>query len=121
METSVITQGLTISVLGLLITFSALGVFILIMVVLKKLFPYKEEAKTGDSNEENAETSATVSMAKVEEGDDDPAVVAAIAVAISHLLSRSQSKLGNNLEAGRGSWWMVNRMAARQAANLLKK
>ena len=34
-----IVQGLEVSVLGILITFTALGVFILIMIVLQRLFP----------------------------------------------------------------------------------
>lgn len=115
-----ILQGLTISGLGLLITFFALGIFILIMVVLQKAFPYKEEAEAGD--DEGMEEAPAISMAVVEEeGEEDQAAVAAIAVAISYLRSRSQSKLGSNLEAGHGSWWMANRMAAHQAANLLKK
>lgn len=120
MDTNVISQGLAISGLGLMITFSSLGLFILIMVGLKKVFPYKEEKETGESDDGNE---VLVSHAAVEktDGEDDLAVAAAIGVAIAHTLSRSQSKLGNNLEAGRGSWWMVNRMAARQAANLLKK
>jgi sodium pump decarboxylase gamma subunit len=113
-----IAQGLTITVLGLFITFLALGVFILIMVLLQKAFPYKEEPEEGEEEDEAHE----VSMA-VEAGEDgeDLGAVAAIAAAIAYLRSNTTSKLGSNLEAGRGSWWMVNRMAARQAANLLKK
>ncbi len=120
METNVINQGLTITVLGLFITFLALGLFILIMIVLQKLFPYKEEKAAGDG-EETVEAPIAVTMAAVEEGNDDQDAVAAIAVAIAFLRSRYTSKLGSNLETGHGSWWMVNRMAARQAANLLKK
>jgi Na+-transporting methylmalonyl-CoA/oxaloacetate decarboxylase gamma subunit len=120
LDTNVISQGLAISGLGLIITFSSLGIFILIMVVLKKVFPFKEEEESGGADEGDQ---LPVSAAAVTESgrDDDLAVAAVIGVAIAHALSRSQSKLGNNLEAGRGSWWMANRMAAGQAANLLKK
>jgi sodium pump decarboxylase gamma subunit len=111
---------LAISGLGLMITFSSLGLFILIMVGLKKVFPYKEESVAEAADEDNEELTSKAAVAKTDE-KDDLAVAAAIAVSIAHVLSRSQSKLGNNLETGRGSWWMVNRMAARQAANLLKK
>lgn len=118
MDTNAISQGWTITVLGLFITFMALGLFILIMVVLKKLFPVKEEEQGGDEAEEASESPVAAAVAA---GEDDQAEVAAIAAAIAYLRARSSSKLGSNLEAGRGSWWMVNRMAARQAANLLKK
>ena len=40
-----IAQGWALSVLGILVTFLSMGVFILIMVVLKRLFPYKEDVK----------------------------------------------------------------------------
>lgn len=118
MDTS-ISQGLTISGLGLFITFTALGFFILIMVVLKKLFPYKEEAE--ETEEGSVEVSPVAGM--VESGGDagDTGEIAAIAAAIAYLRGRAQAQLGSNLESGRGAWWIVNRIAARQAANLLKK
>ncbi len=37
-----IGQGLTLSGIGILITFSALGILILLILVLKTLFPVKE-------------------------------------------------------------------------------
>lgn len=116
-----ISQGLTITVLGLFITFSALGFFILIMVVLKKLFPNKELSEGENGGNETVEIPTALAVSAVEEADENQDTVAAIAVAIAYLRSRSMNTLGKNLEAGRGSWWMVNRMAARQAANLLKK
>ena len=89
-----ILQGLEVSVLALTITFLALGVFILIMVVLKRLFPAPPEAERGAPPQ--AETP--------EEGDegDEGAVVAAIAAALEEFRARGES--GGEPEKGRPAW-----------------
>jgi sodium pump decarboxylase gamma subunit len=70
--------GLMVSVVGLAITFVALGVFIGVIVILQKLFPAKPE-------EEQEATELVAAIAEVDE-DENAAVAAAIA-AISYLRS----------------------------------
>jgi sodium pump decarboxylase gamma subunit len=108
-----ISQGLYISALGLLITFLALGILILIMVGLKRLFPYKAEAE-----EDIAETTIEV---QVDESEDEALVAAAIATAIQYFGASGKNSLGANLARGRGAWWATNRISANQGVNILKK
>jgi len=98
-------QGLTISLLGLGLTFAALGLFILAMVLLKRLFPEAPKA------EEQPVTSA------LSQASDEDEIAAAIAAALSHLQSLEicRSGLGEALEAGRGRWWLVSRATAYSA------
>lgn len=103
-------QGLEVSILGLAITFIALGVFILIMIVLQRLFPAQEEKAEQTPAEAEA---APVIEAQAEEPGEEAAVVAAIAAAISYLRARSQSSLGSSLQEGRGSWWASRKIEAR--------
>lgn len=112
---NVIGQGLALSVVGLIIAFAFMGLFILTMVVLQKLFPVKAEAPEETAVEEPAaiEAPAAVSAVVVEEEDELSAVAAAVA-AIASLRSLNQNKLGDSLASGRGNWWVVNQMAARQ-------
>ena len=44
-----IVQGLEITVLGLAVTFTALGIFILVMFVLKRIF--REKPENGDAQD----------------------------------------------------------------------
>ncbi|NPV56444.1 MAG: hypothetical protein HPY76_07225 [Anaerolineae bacterium] len=105
-----IPQGLVISALGIVTAFVAMASFILIIVVLKRLFPVKTEAA-----ETGSEAAMTVEM---DAGDDDYAADAALVVAIAAALAtaraRAQSTLGADLGAGRGAWWSARLMGARQ-------
>ena len=100
-------KGLEVSLLGILITFLALAVFIQIMVVLQRLFP-AEQTDASAKNEEQPQVEV-----QIEEIGEDAAVVAAIAVALSYLRARSQSSLGSSLQEGRGGWWSARKMEAR--------
>jgi sodium pump decarboxylase gamma subunit len=80
-------SGLWVSLIGLTITFVALGVFIGVIVLLKKLFPYKPET-------EKAEEEAEETMAMAESTDDDDASVAAAVAAITYLRSQKKGQLG---------------------------
>ncbi len=98
---SEIMQGLSISVIGLLITFFALGVFILLMIVLQRLFPPKT-----DTVEEPAQPVVQIELAQAStELDEEGEVAAAIAAAVSYYQAAGRSSLGSNLESGRGRWW----------------
>lgn len=114
MEPNPILQGLTITVVGLLLAFLAMSLFILTMVVLKKLFPYREEAEEAESEGEEAPVMSAQSDAEGE-------VIAAIAVALSQMRAAGQSETGSALLAGRGTWWVANRMAAHRDAGLQRK
>ena len=82
-----ILQGLSISVVGLLITFLSLGLFILVIVILKALFAAKEESKKIPELIEK-----TNIMSSVDEG-----TAAAIAVALQIVQTRRRSQLGKLL------------------------
>lgn len=94
-----IQTGLMVSAIGLIVTFSALGVFIGVIVLLQKLFPPKPEA------EESAEEQpvAVMSEASKESDDSDEALVAVLAAA-AYLRSRRSGQLGSTLLAGPGPY-----------------
>ena len=106
-----LVEGLEVSVLGILITFTALGVFILIMIVLQRLFPSAETDPSAKTQSEMGEQPLV--EVQIEETGEDAAVVAAIAAALSYLRARSQSSLGSSLQEGRGGWWSSRKMEAR--------
>jgi len=112
-------QGLSISIIGLLITFFALGVFILLMIVLQRIFPPKPETQ------EEAEKVELVVQIELDQApsqmDEAGEVAAAIAAAVSYFQAANQPSLGANLEGGRGRWWAANRSAAGRVSNLRKK
>jgi sodium pump decarboxylase gamma subunit len=68
------STGLMVSIVGLSITFIALGVFIGVIYLLKAIFPYKPEAEEGEK--EDSEELSIVSKV------DDEEVAAAIAAVI---------------------------------------
>jgi sodium pump decarboxylase gamma subunit len=109
-----IVQGLEISVTGLAVTFSALGIFILVMLVLKRVF--REKPENGDEQViEVAETPGETASIVTE---DDSEVAAVIATAITYLRAKTMSSLGTSLETGKGSWWVSNRLNAKQGTGI---
>ena len=108
-------QGLSISLVGLLITFFALGVFIILMVILKRIFPAKPKA------EDEEEQGEPVIRIDLDQPDENEAVVAAIAAAVSYFQAESRPLLGANLETGHGRWWVANRSALHRISSLKKK
>ena len=105
--TTPLLEGLNVSILGLLITFLALGVFILIMIVLQKIFP---------SQEESPETMEETPVLSIETDDksEEGAVIAAIAAAAAYARSKGRSQLGAALSQSKGSWWAARRNEANQ-------
>jgi Na+-transporting methylmalonyl-CoA/oxaloacetate decarboxylase gamma subunit len=97
-----IEQGLAIMVMGLSITFSALALFIGVIILLQRLFPAGEEA---DSTEEKRVEQPVISRLARDTGEEEIAV--AISVALAHLYSYElcRSNLGETLEKGHGPWW----------------
>jgi Na+-transporting methylmalonyl-CoA/oxaloacetate decarboxylase gamma subunit len=108
-----ITQGLLISVLGLFLTFLVLRIFILIMDVLQRIFP------SLPVEVEIPERQPTLIEASGE--DEETIVAAAISLAVSYLHALEQSKIGETLATGRGSWWVANRMNFQKKINLQRR
>jgi sodium pump decarboxylase gamma subunit len=98
-----VSQGLAIMLMGLGITFTALGIFIGVMLVLQKLFP--AEVEGAEEPEEPAEQDKTVSAMVRDTSEDE--IAAAITLALAHLYAREAypDNLGKSLEAGSGPWW----------------
>jgi hypothetical protein len=90
-------MGLVVSVVGLTITFFALGIFIGVIVLLQKLFPPKPEVSEG-ADEDSQESVAVLSVTS-DESDDE--LVAALAT-VAYFRSRRSGQLGASLLAGPG-------------------
>jgi sodium pump decarboxylase gamma subunit len=105
-----IAQGLTLSIIGMTVTFATLGLLILTIVVLGRLFRTRPLAS--DKKEEPHEREVVSSLARDTEEEE---VVAAIAVALAHLhsIDISRSGLGVTLESGRGPWWVKSQVQGR--------
>ncbi len=91
--------GLMISAIGLLVTFSALGIFIGVMVLLQKLFPVKKESKKQDVVE--LQPVEITSEVKIESGVEE---IAAALAAVSYLRSKRTGQLGATLLYGPGPY-----------------
>ncbi len=95
-----IWQGLGLSALGMGLTFAALGLLILAMVALERIFRTRRLIPEERSPEQMPAANSGARDMQEEE------TVVAIAVALAHLrsLDMSRSGLGEALEAGRGPW-----------------
>jgi hypothetical protein len=89
--------GLLISAVGLLVTFSALGIFIGVMVLLQKIFPVKKEA------EEQAVEEIKPALITAE-SETNPEKIAAALAAIAYLRSQRAGQLGASLLSGPGPY-----------------
>lgn len=90
--------GLLISVVGLVVTFSALLIFIGVMVLLQKIFPVKKKAEvTAPASTEKVEEISVMT----ESGEEE--ITAALA-AIAYLRSRNGGQLGATLLYGPGPY-----------------
>lgn|GEM_PF-867928 len=101
-------DGASVAVSGLIITFSSLGLFAIVIYLLGILFPYKEEkaaVEEGNEGEGAAVTQEPVTS------DDLPVV---IATAISYIRQKAQSNLGSSLETGKSGWWSAKRYQSQQ-------
>lgn len=98
-----ILQGLNLSLLGLGLTFAALGLFVVVMIVLERLF--RARPTVDETHRQLSEPAASATSGDTQ----DEEVAAAIVAAMTHLRSVDicRSDLGAALEAGRGAWWNV--------------
>ena len=88
-------QGLALSGIGILITFSALGILILIILTLKALFPAGPRAG-GDPPQ-----GVTAERETLRQG----AAAAGVAALRASEAPRRGGNLGAGLESPRGDWW----------------
>ncbi|MEJ2556222.1 MAG: OadG family protein [Anaerolineae bacterium] len=100
---NIIMQGLSLSGMGLGLTFAALGLLILAMILLEYIF------RTRRLVPDVRETEETPVVSTLARDTEEEEVVAAIAVALAHLrlLDLHRSGLGTTLETGHGPWWTV--------------
>jgi len=98
-----IGQGLVLSGIGIVITFSALGILILIIILLKKMFPVVGAALNHDYSDSTGE-------GKDQSDQDRLRTVAAAAAAAA------ASGLGEVLETPPGNWWfkMLDRIQTKE-------
>lgn len=102
----VIVQGLILSVIGIGLTFLALGILILVMVLLDRLF---RDDKKGDSGEVKPVEKVAVGSPAPDAVDEK--IVAAIAVALAQVRSLElyEVGLGSTLETPPSRWWQTGR------------
>lgn len=101
MSDNLFWQGFTLTVMGMGLTFAALGLLILAMIVLERLFRTRRLIPDKPSSPEKPGAST---MAR---DTEDEEIAAAIAVALAHFRSLDicRSGLGTALETGPGAWW----------------
>ncbi len=91
-----IGQGIALSGIGILVTFSALGILIILILLLRLFFPANQ-----------AEIDGYSSRYKI--NDRESLKEQAAAVAVAALLDQKKgfrkSKLGSVLEEPMGNWW----------------
>jgi len=91
-----IAQGLSLSGIGILVTFSALGILIILILLLKLFFPASQTEIDGYS-----------SRFKIDDRDSLKEQAAAVAVAalLDQESGARKSSLGSVLEDPIGNWW----------------
>lgn len=100
-------KGLEISFLGMGLTFAALGLLILTMILLERGFRPKQAAA-----DKPVATAPVVEAAAA--GQEDEEIAAAIGVALAYLRhkqAKGRASLGETLTAGRGRWWAAGQAA----------
>jgi len=102
--TDLLWQGLTISLMGMGLTFAALGLLILAMYLLERL----TRDQTGPPVAAQTDLPAKAPVSALAQ-DSAEEVVAAIAIALAHVRSLDicHSGLGSTLEVGPGPWWRM--------------
>jgi len=102
-------QGIVLFVVGMALLFLSMGIIILSMIILQRLF------RTRKLVPEDREPGEREAVSRHERDTADEEIVAAIALALAHLrsLDIARSGLGSTLEAGPGSWWTVGQIRQR--------
>ena len=89
-------EGITLSLIGILVTFSALGVLILLILLLKTFFPAQK-----------TDASGKITGFEVDEREllKEQAAAVAVSVLLDQLSGTRKSRLGSTLEEPVGNWW----------------
>lgn len=106
-------QGLLISLTGLGLTFTVLGLLILTIILLERFS--RSRSKPPEQEAVTADTPAR--------SPADEEVTAAIVAALAHLhaLEGGRNALGSTLEAGPGAWWKMGRTHQQFFSPLLRQ
>jgi hypothetical protein len=93
---SEISQGLSLSGIGILVTFSALGILVLLILLLKLVFPAR-----------GVDHSGSISGKEIDprEALKEQAAAVAVAALLDQDKGARKSSLGALLEEGRSNWW----------------
>lgn len=96
-----IEQGLTLSGLGILITFSALGILIGLILLLKALFPMREKGEEPEEVLNANDPYPSVEREKLRK----QAAAAGVSVLVRSKSRSDQGSLGKQLEDPVSGWW----------------
>ncbi len=96
-----IGQGLSLSAIGILITFSSLGILILLILILKALFPVKEDDLEASGLEATSPGGSTPDRDELRK----KAAAAGVAVLLGTKSFSRIDGLGSELEKPVGNWW----------------
>ncbi|MBN1217576.1 MAG: OadG family protein [Anaerolineae bacterium] len=103
----ILWQGLIISLMGMGLTFLALGLLVLVIILLDRFTrPKAQPLVSAEMVSKRKVDTDTVSQSTADE-----TIVAAIAAALAHFRSSEAypADLGATLEAGPGAWWTTGR------------
>ena len=110
-----ILQGVIIGVVGMTVLFAAMGLLILAMVVLERLF----RNQTAKPAKALPDERSTASSLQPETKEDEIAAAIATAVVYFRSLENLEGGLGATLEARPSPWWSASR-AQQSPADALK-
>lgn len=112
--TNLLGQGIQISLIGLGLTFAALGLLIGMIWLLQRLFPApavtEETTTSSPSSEAEAPTHTTEPDDEI--GEEELIAVIAAAIAYAHTDFYPNPALGDTLAGGPGPWWYHHRPTA---------
>ena len=93
---SEITQGLLLSGIGILVTFSALGILVLLILLLKTIFPTRSNDRSGSMSSKEVDP---------REALKEQAAAVAVAALLDQEKGARKGNLGALLEEPNSNWW----------------
>ena len=93
---SEMTQGLSLSGIGILVTFSALGILILLILLLKVIFPARTIERSGSLSGKEIDPREVLK---------EQAAAVAVAALLDQEKGARKSSLGAILEEPTTNWW----------------
>ena len=116
MDTTLISDGLTLSLFGMLTTFLALGLFILSMMLLRWAFPTEKRQRPKIARpapiEAHSRGNAATPLSPDDEDEADEALAAVIAAGMLLRQGANQNTLGDEAAAAAAAaWWLKENRA----------